>query len=122
MQPKLYAIGIYQGTQTLLNMRAQHTAVLQLLGRNNIGCVRTLGMKSGKNYDKHSWLRKRSLTCPWNDFEVLKEAAAWILLNKLESKKQGDHVLHVFEVTAYQANHDQILMLDHLREKKLIRI
>ncbi len=43
-------------------------------------------------------------------------------MEKIWSKDAGDHILFLFDVKSFRTNHDNVLMLDDLREKKLVRI
>ena len=64
----------------------------------------------------------KSMYTLWNDKKVLTNCAGLIELEKLWSKDAGDHVLFLFDVKRFQTNHENVLMLDDLREKGLIRI
>jgi len=57
----------------------------------------------------------------WNGFSVLKEASALVLLKKLNHQQAGDHVLFTFEAIRYQSFSENILSVELLREKKIIR-
>ena len=122
MKPKLYAVCVYDGTKTRENIIESDLAVLQLLGKNDLSVVKHLGMKSGIHINKQPWLEKKGLLMDWEGFQVLKRAAAFMLLKKRDTIQTGDHLLCLFEVISYKTNHSDVLSLNDLREKKLIRI
>ena len=123
MQPKRFICGIYHGTQTLINIEASGEFVLQLLADTQYRLVDLLGKKSGKNVDKISRLRKRNELMDWNNFYVLKNCLAVMQLKVISSFEGGDHKGFLCDVVAYKnLNEGNILTLDTLREKKLIRI
>ena len=100
----------------------EEKAVLQLLSKDQYNIVRHLGNKTGIKFDKDAWLRKKGLLTYWNGFEILIDISACLLIQKTSMQQTGDHLMCVFEVLDYQSFHDNILTLDYLREKKLIRI
>ncbi len=121
MQPKRFIVAVYHGTRTLENVYASECAVLQLLHASQAGMVRTLGKKSAMHYDKQAWLRKKDVLIEWQQFNVLRDAAAWMLLQKLWHQDAGDHVLFLFDVLRYKVNSsDNILTLNTLRQHKII--
>ena len=123
MQPKRFICGIYHGTQTLFNIETSGEFVLQLLADTQYRLVDLLGKKSGKNVDKISRLRKRNELMDWNNFYVLKNCLAVMQLKVISSFEGGDHKGFLCDVVAYKnLNEGNILTLDTLREKKLIRI
>lgn len=122
MDPKRYMVAVYLNTQSLHNLQQSNTAVLQLLGKKHIALVNVLGKKSGKTYNKEQYLIKRQQVEIWDDSLVLSGCAAWVKLKKRWSKEAGDHTIFVFDVIGSKTNHDNVLMLDDLREKKLVRI
>lgn len=123
MKPKRYAVAIYHGTKTLENVKSSGVFVLQLLHYDQYRLVNVLGKKSGKQYDKEKYLRSRGYLMCWEEREVLKDAAAWILLNVISSQNAGDHDLFLCEMVSYKTMKEKdILMLHHLSEKGLVRI
>ncbi len=123
MQPKRFICGIYHGTQTLLNIEASGEFILQLLADTQYRVVDLLGKKSGKAIDKISRLQKRNELMDWNNFFVLKNCLAVMQLKVINSFEGGDHKGFLCDVVAYKnLNEGNILTLDTLREKKLIRI
>jgi flavin reductase (DIM6/NTAB) family NADH-FMN oxidoreductase RutF len=122
MKPKLYGIAIYNNTKTLENVEQSDYAVLQLLHPSQYALVNFLGKKSGKNYDKQAYLSKKDLLQLWNDYEILKNISACLLLKKISFQQTGDHVLYVWEVEKYVSFHSEVLTRSILSEKKIIRI
>jgi len=123
MQPKRFICGIYHGTQTLSNIEASGEFVLQLLADTQYRLVDLLGKKSGKNIDKINRLQKRNELIDWNNFYVLKNCLAVMQLKVISSFEGGDHKGFLCDVLAYKnLNEGNILTLDTLREKKIIRI
>jgi flavin reductase (DIM6/NTAB) family NADH-FMN oxidoreductase RutF len=122
MKPKRYMVAVYHETQSLQNILLSQTAILQVLGKQHVSLVNVLGKRSGLRYDKESYLIKRKHIELWNDRKVLSQCAGLVELEKLWSKDAGDHVLFLFDVKRFQTNHENVLMLDDLREKKLVRI
>lgn len=123
MQPKRFICGIYHGTQTLINIEVSGEFVLQLLADTQYRLVDLLGKKSGKNINKIDRLQKRNELMDWNNFHVLKNCLAVMQLKVISSLEGGDHKGFLCDVVAYKnLNEGNVLTLDTLREKKLIRI
>ncbi len=123
MKPKRFICGIYNGSQTLLNIEASGEFVLQLLADTQYRLVDLLGKKSGKTIDKISRLQKRNELTTWNDFYFLKNCLAVMQLKVISHFEGGDHKGFLCDVVAYKnLNEGNKLTLDTLREKKLIRI
>ena len=123
MQPKRFICGIYHGTQTLINVEASGEFILQLLAATQFRLVDLLGKKSGKKIDKISRLHKRNELMHWNNFYVLKNCLAVMQLKVISSFEGGDHKVFLCDVVTYKnLNDGDVLTLDTLREKKLIRI
>jgi flavin reductase (DIM6/NTAB) family NADH-FMN oxidoreductase RutF len=101
MQPKLFAIALYEGTQSLENALNTDEAVLQLLTINQAQLVKILGKKTGKNFNKENYLKKRALLSEWKGFSVLNQNAANILLTKQDVKVTGDHHLFTYSVKSF---------------------
>lgn len=122
MLPKRYMIGVYHGTQTLINVKRSDIMVLQILSADQYRLVNQLGKLSGKNTDKVARLTKRKLLSSWKDFPVLSECLAVIRLKKRGQMEGGDHVCFLFDVLDYfNLNEGQALDLDTLKAKKIIR-
>lgn len=122
MKPKLYCIGIYQNTKTLQNLMNSSFSVLQFLNKSQISLVNPLGKKSGFNYNKMNYLRKKNSTKTWQGFEVLNDCNAHLLLKKTGQQNiGGDHELFWFQVMKMNNRFDQNgLMNQDLIEKKII--
>ncbi len=123
MQPKRFVCGIYEGTQTLLNVEAAKEFVLQLLHSSQYRLVDVLGKKSGKNMDKIKYLQKRNELAEWNGYPILKNCLALMHLKVADSFEGGDHKGFLCDVVAYKnLNEGGALTLDDLRAHKMIRI
>ena len=127
MQPKQFICGIYYGTKTLQNIQQHNKFVLQLLAGEQYGLVNMLGKKSGNSINKMAYLKKRGLVMEWKNYLVLKQALAVIELEALPvilpNTESPDHCIFLCNVLDYKnLNEGTPLMLDILREKKLIRI
>ncbi len=122
MKPKRYMLAVYHHTQSLQNILNSQIAVLQLLGKQHLSLVNVLGKKSGQYYNKETYLRKKKSLSVWNDKTVLTNCAGLMELEKIWSKDAGDHTMFLFDVKRFSTNHENVLMLDDLREKKLVRI
>jgi flavin reductase (DIM6/NTAB) family NADH-FMN oxidoreductase RutF len=121
MQPKRYAIAVYEGTRTLANLGMSDVAVLQYLHPDQIKLVRHLGQKSGMSFDKHAWLRKGDRLTTWRGHEVLAGASAWVELRTLDRWSAGDHDLFLFDMTAAKTLRDEVLTTTQLRDGGFIR-
>lgn len=121
MEPKIYAIAIYKNTKTLENMYRTEQAVLQFLHPEQFKLVKNLGQRSGLNFNKHAYLQKNNLLEMWNGFEVLKNTSARILINKIDFKETGDHILFTFKAEKWKSYYPEILTSEILRIKKIIR-
>lgn len=121
MEPKIYAIAIYKNTKTLENMQDTEHAVLQFLHPEQFKLVKNLGQRSGVNFNKHRYLSKNNLVENWNGYDVLKNTAARILLQKIDFKETGDHLLFTFKAEKYKSYHPEVLTSEILRIKKIIR-
>jgi flavin reductase (DIM6/NTAB) family NADH-FMN oxidoreductase RutF len=122
MNPKRYMVAVYHHTQSLQNIGKNKTAILQVLGKHHLTLVNTLGKKSGLHYDKETYLLKKKWLEVWNDKKILTNCAGVMELEKIWSKDAGDHTMFLFDVKRFKTNHENVLMLDDLREKKLVRI
>ena len=121
MQPKLYAVAIDDKTQTFENLSNSDIVILQIMHQSQIKLVNVLGKKSGKSYNKEAYLEKRGWLNQWRDHTVLKDAAAYLMLEKLNDQVTGDHVLFTFALKHYRTQFDQdILMFQDLIDAKII--
>ncbi|NQW26550.1 MAG: flavin reductase [Flammeovirgaceae bacterium] len=121
MEPKIYAIAIYNDTKTLQNMFQTDRAILQFLHPEHYKLVRNLGRRSGLHFDKYQYLKKNDLLESWNGMDVLKNTSARILLKKIDFRQTGDHVLFTFTAEKYKSYHPEVLTSEILRIKKIIR-
>lgn len=121
MEPKIYAIAIYKNTKSLENMLQSEQAVLQFLHPEQFKLVKNLGQRSGNSFNKHNYLIKNNLLEKWNDYDVLKGVSARILLEKIDWKETGDHILFTFNALKYKTYHSEVLSSEILRSKKIIR-
>lgn len=122
MKPKIMAIALYQNTKSLENMMQTDHAVLQLLSLHQYPLVRTLGKKSGIKMDKNGWLSKNQRCTIWHGYQVLKECAAYMELQKIKAIPTGDHTLFLFHVKRFNSINDALLTTEILGEKNIIRI
>ena len=122
MQPKMYCIGIYYGTKTQDNLIRTKQAVLQLLHKDQISLVRTLGKKSGRDIDKKAYLEKKDLLHDWHGFNTLKNTCALLELEKTQTLSiEGDHEVAIFKVNKANTIEDQhILMFQDLIAERII--
>jgi len=121
MKPKLYTVSIYKGTKTLSNILNSDIAILQLLSLKQINLVKILGKKSGHTFNKSDYLIKKNLLSTWQNKIVLKETAALLQLNKINSLVSGDHTTFLFEVIKYKVQQtDPILMFQDLVDAQII--
>lgn len=115
-------VAVYHDTKTLENISRSSIAILQLLAEEHISLVNVLGKKSGRSYDKESYLRRKDLLTNWNGYTVLAGCAMIIELKKIRRMEAGDHTIFLFDVGRFVTKHNNILTMDHLREKKLVSI
>ncbi len=119
--PKMYMVAIEQGSKTYEMLHRQDMAVLQILTKDQTKMIRPLGKRSGNDYDKETYLRKRDLLVDWKGYEVLKSAAAYVLLKKKEFIQTGDHDLFIFNAKKYSTfSEDNVLMFQDLIDQKII--
>jgi len=122
MSPKRMTVAIYKGTKTLELAQKEKSFVLQLLSNKQINLVKTLGFKSGYEYDKIGYLEKKGMIKEWMTFKILKDALAYIHLHQIEVFDAGDHMLFLCDVVGFYNNLDaKELTLNQLRMKKIIR-
>ena len=122
MNPKIIGVALYENTKTLDNMLQSEIAILQLLHKDQLPLVRMLGKKSGMDWDKDAWLRKKQCMTLWHGHPVLSHCSAYMELTKKENFKTGDHTLFLFEVKRYKSCNSDVLTTQMLSEKKIIRI
>jgi hypothetical protein len=123
MKPKRYAVAIYHGTKTLQNVKASRVFILQLLHEDQYRLVNVLGKKSGKQYDKEQYLKKRDMLTDWKGWELLTDAVAWLWMEVISVQRAGDHDLFLCEVKAWKASGDgKVLTISELNKKGIVRI
>ncbi len=123
MQPKRFICGIYHGTRTLDNIRANPHFVLQLLSARQYRLVDLLGKKSGSEIDKIARLKKRNELLVWHGFSVLKNCLAVMELKIIDWIEGGDHSCCLCDLIGYKnLQEGNPLTLDILRQHKLVRM
>lgn len=121
MQPKLYAIAIYENTKTLENAINSDKAVLQFLSHSQKKWVNLLGKKSGFKIDKISKIQQFDAIETWNGFDVLTNCFALLLLQKKSYSQQGDHHLFIYEgIQTKNMQKESPLMFQTLIDEKII--
>ena len=124
LKPKQYAIAVYYNTKTYHNLfeRGEKVAVLQVLHREQMDLVRSLGKKSGLKFDKLSFLERGNRLAEWNGRKVLAHACAYVEL-LLQGYKDigGDHRLCWFVVKKFKTiQEDQVLTFNRLVDERII--
>jgi flavin reductase (DIM6/NTAB) family NADH-FMN oxidoreductase RutF len=122
MQPKMYAIAVYENTKTLENIYDNDNVVLQLLHINQYNLVKKLGQTSGLKTNKYNYLHKKNVLELWNEKQVLKDVSARVLLEKISYQKTGDHYLFIFNAIASKSYCSDYLDINTLREKSIVRM
>ena len=120
MKPKMYAIALDPETKTFHNLSLDQEPTLQLLGKENISTIKSLGKRSGFKYDKDRFLKKKDLITQWKGRDVLKHAAAYLKLRTRGKAETGDHHLFWLEVIGFKSNHDQVLSFQDLIKERII--
>jgi flavin reductase (DIM6/NTAB) family NADH-FMN oxidoreductase RutF len=65
---------------------------------------------------------KRKLLSQWKEFNVLKDALAYMELKTINTLDAGDHIIHLCDVISFSNNLEgEALTLDLIREKGIIR-
>lgn len=120
-KPKLYAIALEHGSRTLHNLEENGLAVLQLLRQDHMSLVRPLGKRSGHDFDKIAYLRRQDLLGNWKGQKVLRDAAAYLLLEVCDQRRTGDHELFTFSVRHSRTlSESEILMFHDLIDRNMI--
>jgi flavin reductase (DIM6/NTAB) family NADH-FMN oxidoreductase RutF len=121
MRPKRYIVALFKGTKTMSNIESYPYLVLQILSTSNIDLVRRLGKTSGNTKDKLKGLQYRLMD--YNGFKVIIDAIAVIEMKILTLTDAGDHFLALCDVISYKnISSGEVLMLSHLRDKRIISI
>ena len=122
MEPKRMMVAIYKGTRTLELVQKSPHFVLQLLSNNQSNLIKLLGQSSGFKIDKIGRLMKRKLLSQWKEFNVLKDALAYMELKTINTLDAGDHIIHLCDVISFSNNVEgEALTLNLIREKGIIR-
>lgn len=122
MEPKRIMVAIYKGTKTIALVEQNPHFVLQLLSNSQYNLIKLLGQSSGHKIDKISRLKKRGLLSTWKEFNVLKDALAYMELVPLQTMDAGDHIMHLCKMVSFSNNLDgEPLTLNTIREKGIIR-
>jgi flavin reductase (DIM6/NTAB) family NADH-FMN oxidoreductase RutF len=128
LRPKLYLIAIYRGTRThdLITQHPQAPLILHLLHIGQISLVPILAQRSGRRFEKVSYLQKKHWLTSWRGYPVLHASAAYILLKPLgiiqRTDHPGDHDLMLASVLTTQSQSDpsHVLTTHHLIDKQII--
>lgn len=122
MNPKLYMVALFKGSKTLEIVSKSQEFLLQLLTVDQYKLIKLLGQSSGYKVDKMKYLNSKDLLDQYQDFYYLKKSAAILLLDIIEQKDLGDHVMFFCSVKKHKnLNDEEILTTEFLREKKIIR-
>ena len=120
-KPKLYMIAIDPFSKTFENLGKSKVAILQILSKEQIQLVKILGKKSGFNFSKDAYLKKRNLINSWQDYSILRNCCAYLLLSKIDQRITGDHFLFTFEVLKSKTLREgNVLMFQDLINHKVI--
>ncbi|MEQ8302007.1 MAG: flavin reductase [Cyclobacteriaceae bacterium] len=124
LKPKQYAVAVYYNTKTYHNLfeRGEKIAVLQVLHREQIDLVRSLGKKSGLKFSKLELLERKDRLTEWNGLTVLDGACAYIeLMLDGYTDTGGDHRLCWFSVRRFKTIQESgLLTFSKLVEEGII--
>ena len=127
LKPKSYVVAVYRGTKTHSNIFNKPNVhfLLQGLSTEQTKYVRTLGQKSGMNYDKAAYLAKQNLgfyEIDGKSYGFLPDSAFVLLCKLTKSVKYGDHDLVMAEVVKIIADQKdaELLTTQHLIDKGII--
>ena len=122
MEPKRYMVAIYKNTKTLQNIESHGEFILQLLAADQFNLIKLLGKTSGHQVNKIEKLEKKKELHIWREYQVLRNALAFVHLKTISQHDAGDHVMFICDLVSFCNNlPGEALTLDVLREKKLIR-
>lgn len=108
MKPKIYCIALDYNTLSYEYADQEKHAVLQFLNLNQIGLVKPLGKKTAKKYDKLSYLDKKKHLKDWENFKVLKDSNALLLLEKINrTSLNSDHEIFYYKVIKSKTFYDK---------------
>ena len=123
LTPKLFAIAVYEKTQTLSNLLENpQRCNLITLGKDCIDIFRILGRLSGSKVDKQKLIEKKGFTVDkFKDSPSLSQAVNIMNMSIQSYQKYGDHTLFIMKVESYKTlNEKQVLYTKDLIDKKLI--
>jgi flavin reductase (DIM6/NTAB) family NADH-FMN oxidoreductase RutF len=127
LKPKSYVVAVYRGTKTHSNIFNKPNAhfLLQGLSTEQTKYVRTLGQKSGMNYDKAAYLAMQNLNfyeIDGRSYGYLPDSAFVFLCKLTKSVEYGDHDLVMVEVVKIIADNKdaELLSTRHLIDKGII--
>lgn len=120
LDPKIMMVAVYENTKTLENILSSNTAILQILHKEQAPLARILGKKSGITYNKFQYLNKKNMLTEWKNFPVLKDACAYVELEKLSFLKTGDHNSYFFTVKNAVSRREEVLTTQDLRNLAII--
>lgn len=120
LDPKIMMVAVYENTKTLENILSSDTAILQILHKEQAPLTRILGKKTGITYNKFQYLNKKNMLTEWKNFHVLKDACAYIELEKLSLLKTGDHTSYFFTVKNAVSRREEVLTTQDLRNLAII--
>lgn len=122
LAPKIMLCAIYEGTKTLELVTKQKQFVLQLLSVNQMKYIKLLGKQSGHSRNKIMYMLNHDLLDMYQGFYFIKDCAAVMHIEVIESYKTGDHYSFFGYVNSHRnvSNFD-ILTTSHLREHRIIR-
>ena len=120
LDPKIMMVAVYENTKTLENILSSDTAILQILHKEQAPLARILGKKTGITYNKFQYLNKKNMLTEWKNFPVLKDACAYIELEKLSFLKTGDHYSYFFTVKNAVSRREEVLTTQDLRNLAII--
>lgn len=121
MKPKQYMIAVYRDTQTHKNVfEDKHLFLLQGFSLENISHIKTLGKKSGKNYNKAVYIQKQSFAFH-QDIPYFTDAAFVLLCKGEKYFEVGDHDIIVATVVKTVLHQEKSLLTTKvLQTKKII--
>lgn len=116
LKPKNYMVAVYRGTKTHANIfnKPKSHFLIQALSLGQAKYVRTLGQKSGINYDKATYLAKQNMdlyAIDGKSYGYL-PGCGFVLLCKLtKSVKYGDHDIITAEFIKIIADNKEAKLL-----------
>lgn len=124
LQPPMYAIGLYKGTQSWTNWRETRSGLLQILQRHHAELVQLLGKTSARDVDKLARLAEMGFeTTDRLGYSSLADCVGVMELQQLgDLVDAGDHEVALCSVgrTENVAADGDILYTDFLRRHSYI--